>query len=257
MLKLKAFIFDVDGTLADTEKDGHRVAFNRAFKEAELDWHWSVDEYGDLLSVTGGKERIHHFLSLQHPEFLKQQQQAGILDNLIKTLHARKTHFYTELLSDGAIPLRTGVKRLLLEMREQGFRLAIATTTTPANVTRLLESTLGKESIGWFEVIAAGDIVPNKKPAADIYDYALEQMNLTADDCMAFEDSSNGIQSSMGANLKTVITQNHYTEEHDFTGAAVVLDHLGEPDDACQCIAGDIGDATFISVAELTKLFAA
>lgn len=257
MSKLKAFIFDVDGTLADTEKDGHRVAFNRAFEEAELDWHWSVDEYGELLSVTGGKERIHHFLSLQHSDFLKQQRQAGTLDDLIKTLHARKTHFYTQLLSDGAIPLRTGVKRLLLEMREQGFRLAIATTTTPANVTSLLESTLGKESIGWFEVIAAGDIVPKKKPAADIYDYALEQMNLKAEDCIAFEDSSNGIQSSLGANLKTVITQNHYTEEHDFTGAAVVLDHLGEPNNACQCIAGDIGDATFISVDELTKLFVA
>ena len=256
MSKLKAFIFDVDGTLADTEKDGHRVAFNRAFKEAERGWHWSVDEYGELLSVTGGKERILHFLNLRHPEFLKQQQQAGSLDGLIKTLHARKTHFYTELLAEGAIPLRTGVKRLLNEMRERGFRLAIATTTTPANVTSLLESTLSKDSIGWFEVIAAGDIVPEKKPAADIYDYALAQMNLKADECMAFEDSSNGIQSSLGAHLKTVITQNHYTESHDFTGAAVVLDHLGEPDNACTCIAGDIGDAAFISVDTLLTLFA-
>ncbi|VAW95547.1 Xylulose-1,5-bisphosphate phosphatase CbbY, converts this Rubisco inhibiting byproduct to xylulose-5P [hydrothermal vent metagenome] len=255
MSKLKAFIFDVDGTLADTEKDGHRVAFNRAFAEADLGWHWSVDEYGELLSVTGGKERIHHFLSLRQPEFLKQQQQAGTLYDLIKKLHARKTHFYTELLAEGAIPLRTGVKRLLDEMREQGFRLAIATTTTPANVTSLLESTLGKESIDWFEVIAAGDIVPKKKPAADIYDYALEQMNLKAEDCIAFEDSSNGIQSSLGANLKTVITQNHYTEEHDFMGAAVVLDHLGEPDDACLCIAGDIGNASFMSVDVLKKIF--
>ncbi len=255
MSRLKAFIFDVDGTLADTEKDGHRVAFNRAFEEANLDWHWSVDEYGELLSVTGGKERIHHFLSLQHPEFLEQQQQAGSLDDLIKTLHARKTHFYTELLSEGAIPLRTGVKRLLQEMREQGFRLAIATTTTPANVTSLLESTLGKESIEWFEVIAAGDVVPKKKPAADIYDYALEKMKLKAEDCIAFEDSSNGIQSSLGANLKTVITQNHYTEAHDFTGAAVVLDHLGEPDDACQCLAGDIGNASFVSVDVLQQVF--
>lgn len=255
MSELKAFIFDVDGTLADTEKDGHRVAFNRAFEEANLDWHWSVDEYGELLSVTGGKERIYHFLSLRHSEFLEQQQQAGTLEDLIKTLHARKTYFYTQLLSEGAIPLRTGVKRLLQEMREQGFRLAIATTTTPANVTSLLESTLGKESIDWFEVIAAGDIVPAKKPAADIYDYALEQMNLKAANCIAFEDSSNGIQSSLGANLKTVITENHYTEAHDFTGATVVLDHLGEPDNACQCIAGDIGSASFISVDVLQQIF--
>lgn len=255
MAVLKALIFDVDGTLADTERDGHRVAFNQAFAEANLDWDWSVEQYGELLSVTGGKERIYHFLTLYLPDFLSEQQQAGSLDDLIKTLHARKTHFYTELLSEGAIPLRTGVKRLLDEARQQGFRLAIATTTTPANVTSLLESTLGKESITWFEVIAAGDIVPLKKPAADIYDYALEQMNLSADECIAFEDSSNGIQSSLGANLKTIITQNHYTETHDFTGAAVVLDHLGEPDDACTCIKGSIGNASYISMDVVNQLF--
>ena len=257
MTALKALIFDVDGTLADTERDGHRVAFNRAFAEANLDWDWSVEQYGELLSVTGGKERILHFLTLHLPDFLKEQQQAGTLDDLIKTLHARKTHFYTELLSEGAIPLRTGVKRLLDEARQQGLRLAIATTTTPANVTSLLESTLGKESIGWFEVIAAGDIVPLKKPAADIYDYALEEMKLTADECIAFEDSSNGIQSSLGANLKTIITQNHYTETHDFTGAVVVLDHLGDPDDACRCINGDIGNATYVSMDVVNYLFKA
>jgi len=255
MSKLKAFIFDVDGTLADTEKDGHRVAFNRAFEEANLDWNWSVDEYDTLLSVTGGKERMRYFLSLRHPDFLEEKQQDGSLDGLIKKLHERKTHFYVQLLSEGAIPLRTGVKRLLNEIRERGFRLAIATTTTPANVTSLLESTLGKESIDWFEVIAAGDIVPAKKPAADIYNYALKEMNLKAEECMAFEDSSNGIQSSLGANLKTVITQNHYTESHDFTGALVVLDHLGEPEEGCCCLAGDIEDATFISVDVLKKLF--
>lgn len=255
MFELKALIFDVDGTLADTEKDGHRVAFNRAFEEANLDWNWSVDEYDELLSVTGGKERIRHFLTLRLPEFLQEQQQAGTLDELIKNLHARKTYFYTQLLSEGAIPLRPGVKRLLDEARDQGFRLAIATTTTPENVTSLLESTLGKESIEWFEVIAAGDIVPKKKPGPDIYDYTLEKMNLKPEQCIAFEDSSNGIQSSLGANLKTIITQNHYTETHDFTGAAVVLDHLGEPDAACTCIAGDIKDASYVSMEVVKQLF--
>jgi len=255
MLALKALIFDVDGTLADTERDGHRVAFNRAFEEAKLDWNWSVELYGELLSVTGGKERILHFLTHHHPEFLKEHQETGDLNELIKALHARKTHFYTQLLSEGAIPLRTGVKRLLDEARQQGLRLAIATTTTPANVTALLENTLGKESIDWFEVIAAGDIVPAKKPAADIYDYTLEKMKLTAAECIAFEDSSNGIQSSLGANLRTVITQNHYTEEHDFTGAVVVLDHLGEPDKACELIAGNMKGASYISMDVLNQMF--
>ena len=256
MLALKALIFDVDGTLADTERDGHRVAFNRAFEEANLDWRWSIDEYGELLAVTGGKERIFHFLTLRHPEFLKAQQEAGTLDKLIKSLHQRKTYFYTELLAEGSIPLRTGVQRLISEARQQGLRLAIATTTTPENVTSLLESTLGKESIEWFEVIAAGDIVPAKKPAADIYTYTLDKMKLKPEECIAFEDSSNGIQSSLGANLKTIITQNHYTETHDFTGSVVVLDHLGDPDTKCQCLAGDINGDDFVSIETVKYLFA-
>jgi len=252
-MTLKALLFDVDGTLADTERDGHRVAFNRAFAEADLDWDWTVDLYGELLAVTGGKERIRHFLNLYHQEFLKQYPEEE-LTQLIKNLHARKTYFYTQLLSEGAIPLRSGIKRLLDEARQQNYRLAIVTTTTPENVTSLLENTLGKESIEWFEVIAAGDIVPAKKPAADIYTYTLDKMDLSADQCIAFEDSSNGIQSSLGANLKTIITQNHYTESHDFTGAVVVLDQMGEPNQACSCIDGDIDGASYVSMATINYL---
>ena len=227
-MELKALIFDVDGTLADTERDGHRVAFNLAFADAGLDWHWDVETYGRLLNVTGGKERIRYFLD----EFISGFRMPEDLDGFIRGLHAAKTSHYLALLRGGAVPLRRGVERLLRSARAQGLRLAIATTTTPANVTTLLKATLGEESIAWFEVIAAGDIVPRKKPAPDIYDYALRQLGLTADQCLAFEDSEHGLAAAVGAGLKTVITVNDYTSGQDFSAAALVLDQFGEPGDS-------------------------
>ena len=167
MSKLEALIFDVDGTLADTERDGHRVAFNQAFDEAGLGWDWTVALYGELLQVTGGKERITLYVEKFLEDFELDEQYENLAE-FAAQLHKRKTHFYLELLQSGAIPLRPGVERLINEAREAGLRLAISTTTTPANVTYLLSATLGKESIDWFEVIAAGDIVPAKKPAPDI-----------------------------------------------------------------------------------------
>lgn len=250
---LKALIFDVDGTLADTEKDGHRVAFNAAFKEAGLDWEWSVELYDKLLAVTGGKERMNYYLDNFNTEFARPDN----LQEMIADLHKTKTRHYTELLAKGAIPLRPGVKRLIDEARAAGLRLAIATTTTPENVTALLENTLGKESIDWFEVIAAGDIVPAKKPAPDIYDWALKEMKLEAADCLAFEDSENGIKSSQGADLKTIITVNDYTLNHDFSGAAIVLDNLGEPDQAFSVISGNANTKTYVDLDYLTQIHAA
>lgn len=248
---LKALIFDVDGTLADTEKDGHRVAFNAAFKEAGLDWDWSVELYDKLLAVTGGKERMNYYLDNFNTEY----QRPDNLQQMIAELHAAKTRHYTELLSRGEIPLRPGVERLMHEAREAGLRLAIATTTTPANVTALLEHTLGKESIDWFEVIAAGDIVPAKKPAPDIYDYALREMQLDAADCLAFEDSENGIKSSGGANLKTIVTINDYTLNHDFNGAAIVLNHMGEPDQPFEVIKGEAFGQSYVNLELLNRIY--
>lgn len=225
-MSLQALLFDVDGTLADTERDGHRPAFNLAFVEAGLDWHWDVGLYGELLAVTGGKERMYHYITHFRPDYAKPADFA----ELVARLHAAKTRHYTALLARGEIPLRPGVARLLRAARGAGLRLAIATTTTPANVTALLEHTLGPDAVGWFEVIAAGDVVAAKKPAADIYHYVLERMALTKHDCLAFEDSANGLQAARGAGLTTVITVNDYTRDHDFSAAAVVLNHLGEPD---------------------------
>lgn len=233
-MPLRALIFDVDGTLADTERHGHRVAFNEAFAKAGLDWHWNETLYEQLLTVTGGKERIAFYLHEHHPEIdptpeLRQQ---------IVDLHRSKTAIYTAMLASGRIPLRPGVRRLLGEARTAGVRLAIATTTTPENVTALLESTLGPEGPGLFELIAAGDIVPEKKPAPDIYDYVLDTMNLEPEQAIAIEDSAHGLTSALSAGIRTIVTVNDYTLHQDFFGAALVLDSLGEPESPFRLIAG-------------------
>lgn len=250
MSQLEALIFDVDGTLADTEADGHLVAFNMAFAEAGLDWNWSAELYGQLLAVTGGKERIRFYLNDFYPSeqgevFSQPATEDEQFTEFVADLHAAKTRFFKQLMEQGAVPLRPGVERLIKDARQADLRLAIATTTTPGNVTALLSNTLGAESIDWFEVIAAGDIVPAKKPAADIYLYALEKMNLRAEQCLAFEDSHNGILSSKGADLKTIITINDYTKDHDFNGAELVISDLGEPDQAMRIISGDCTDSYF------------
>lgn len=249
-MTLHALLFDVDGTLADTERDGHRPAFNQAFADAGLDWHWDVALYGKLLAVTGGKERMKYYIDHFRPDYRKPAD----FDELVADLHRAKTRHYSALAAAGGIPMRAGVKRLLIEARAAGLRLAIATTTTPENVTVLLEHSLGTGTQEWFEVIAAGDIVPAKKPAPDIYHYALEKMGLDPAACLAFEDSENGLRASLGAGLKTLITVNDYTLDHDFSGAAVVLSDLGEPGSPNRRLAGNGPDQPFVDVAYLKAL---
>jgi HAD superfamily hydrolase (TIGR01509 family) len=244
---LKALIFDVDGTLADTERDGHRPAFNAAFQEFGLDWDWDEELYGRLLAVTGGKERIRYFVE----NFLPGYSKPSGFDDLVAELHRAKTRHYTSLLAQGRIPMRPGVKRLLQEARQAGLRLAVATTTTPENVSALLRYSLDEDAMDWFEVIAAGDIVPAKKPAPDIYEWALCELRLGPQDCLAFEDSRNGLKASLGAGLRTLVTVNGYTAGENFEGAVAVLTDLGEPDAPFKLLHGDAGGRSLVDVALL------
>ena len=219
----KAIIFDVDGTLADTE-DAHRIAFNRAFAENNLDWNWDATLYGKLLEVTGGKERIKYFIETCLPDFVK----TGDYEGFIKNLHAVKTGHYTAMLREGLIPLRPGIKQLIADAHHGGIMLAIATTTSPENVATLLETGLGKGWADYFSANGCGDIVPHKKPAPDIYEWVLRELKLNPADCIALEDSHNGLRSALAAGIKTYITANPYTRRQDFTGAAAVFDDLSD-----------------------------
>ncbi len=224
---LKALIFDVDGTLAETE-EAHREAFNRAFAERGLAWHWDQPLYRRLLDVTGGKERIRYFLDDFGPSRDGVPADADSLKDWIAGLHVRKTAIYNAIIAEGGVPLRPGVEALLRHARNEGVGLAIATTTSLPNVESLLDSTLGE---GWrqlFHAVAAGDMVKAKKPAADVYLLALQQLGVSAEGCIALEDSINGVRSAQAAGLPVVVTRSTYTDHQQFEGAALVANTLSD-----------------------------
>lgn len=236
MEKLQALLWDVDGTLADTERDGHRVAFNRAFEQLGLDWSWDVELYGKLLQVTGGKERIRYYLDA----FNREWERPADLDRFVAELHRKKSEIFSSLMAEGHIPLRPGVSRLVNEAKQAGLKLAIVTTTTPANVDALLQQYFPAAEEPVFDLIAAGDVVPHKKPAPDIYQWALDRLRLPADQCIALEDSHNGLSAALDAGLRTVvITVNGYTAEEDFQGASLVVDQLGDRGEPCRVLEGE------------------
>lgn len=216
-MTLKALIFDVDGTLAETE-EAHRAAFNRTFKEAGLGWHWSIEDYTSLLETTGGKERMRQHrdnLGLAHPD-----------DAQIAELHRVKTTFYAKILDGGGLELRPGVADLIECAGSAGLRIAVATTTNRPNVDALCQCCWGCAADKVFDVIAAGDEVAAKKPAPGIFLLALKRLGLPATEAIAFEDSFNGLQSAHAAGLRTLITPSVYTAHQDFTHANWMLADL-------------------------------
>jgi HAD superfamily hydrolase (TIGR01509 family) len=252
-MALEALIFDVDGTIAETE-EAHREAFNRVFAEQGLDWRWERPLYGQLLHITGGKERLRHFVRAYHPS-----EAARFIadDALVVAMHKRKTQIYKDIVTGGEIPLRPGVERLLREAREAGVRLAIATTTNPDPLNALFEGTLGRHALDWFDAIAAGDMVQNKKPASDVYELALSGLRLAPEQCFAFEDTGLGLQAARGAGIATLVTVSEYSAGQDFTGAVAVVDRLGEPDAPFSLLAGDAAGRGFVDLALIREWHAA
>jgi beta-phosphoglucomutase-like phosphatase (HAD superfamily) len=217
-LKIKALIFDVDGTLADSE-EAHRESFNCAFQEHRLDWHWSRGDYARWLNVAGGKERLAAFidtLPLAPPE-------RDALKVLVPTIHRTKCDHYARLVRTGRVPLRAGIKRLLKEAAGAGVKLAIASTTTRNNIDALLDAHFGGRGDACFGVIGAGDAVEQKKPAPDIYRFVLRELGESAADCVAVEDSGQGLAAAKRAGLFTVITPSDWTLGEDFSDADLLL----------------------------------
>ncbi len=224
-MTLRALIFDVDGTLADTE-EAHRQAFNAAFIELDLWWDWGPELYAQLLQVSGGKERIDHYLGTLRMTPAERARARS----LAPLVHATKTRIYKELLERFRLPLRPGVAKLISDARAAGVKLAIASTTTSANVGALVDAALGRGAMRWFATIAAGDVVENKKPAPDIYHLALQGLRLPAQSCMAFEDSVNGLTSAAAAGLFTVVTPTRWNIGQPCGAAHLLLNTLEEVD---------------------------
>ena len=222
---LSALIFDVDGTLADTESV-HLEAFNHAFRQEGLDWHWDVPLYTRLLDISGGKERMAHYWRTVDPTMT--EVGAGALNDTVQRLHEIKTAYYENAVNNGAVHLRPGVLALMNEARRAGLQLAIATTTSPVNIAALMRSAIGLDWRSHFLAVGDASNAPIKKPHPQVYLKVLADMGMSAPECVAFEDSSNGLRAATAAGLDTVITPNSFTAHHDFKGALRVVPDLSQ-----------------------------
>ena len=220
---IQAILFDCDGVLVDTERDGPRVAFKEAFARQGLRDAWDVELYGELLQIAGGKERMRHYFDRAGwPDVADR-------DAFIQELHRLKTSLFMEIIDTGRLPLRPGVKRLVDEALEAGLRLAVCSTSNERAVNLVVERMLGEERKKHFDLILAGDVVSHKKPDPEIYLLAVERLGLTPEACVVIEDSRNGLLAAKAAGIPCLITQSSYTQDEDFTEADAVFPELGDP----------------------------
>lgn len=225
MASFKALIFDCDGVIAETEADGHRVAFNRVFAEENLPVEWDIDTYGEKLKVAGGKERMRTLFT--NPDF---QKEVGDIHEYIKKLHKRKTDIYMEMIEKGQLPGRPGVKRLAQEAQQRDIKLAIGSTSNERGVNLLARHVLGDRVYSYFEVILAGDVVSRKKPDPEIYLLAAEKLAVRPEECCVIEDTENGVAAAKRAGMKCVVTRSRYSRHEEFTAADLVVDSLEQGD---------------------------
>uniref|UniRef100_A0A7S2NDH3 Uncharacterized protein n=1 Tax=Haptolina brevifila TaxID=156173 RepID=A0A7S2NDH3_9EUKA len=250
-----AILFDCDGVLADTERDGHRVSFNAVFKEKGLGFEWGVEEYGRLCEVGGGKERMTAYMTAKDcwpaackaPTTTELTAPKGLpLDEtrlaFVKDCHARKTELFQELIAAGTVPLRPGILRIVDEAIAGDVPLAVCSTSNEAAVRTLVEVLMGPERYAKFSFFC-GDAVKVKKPAPDVYNLAAETMGLDKAECLVVEDSGIGNQAAKAAEMVCIVTTSTYTAEEDFTGADRIVPALGEP-----------GDHVCVTLADLRSL---
>ncbi|MEW1984624.1 HAD-IA family hydrolase [Pseudarthrobacter oxydans] len=237
---MPALIFDCDGVLADTEQHGHLPAFNRTFTDFNVPVQWSVEEYAEKVKIGGGKERMRSILTPELAHSLGLKDDAAV-DEAILAWHQRKTAVYKDMVASGVMPARPGIARIVQEAHDAGWTLAVASTSAEPAVRAVLTHAVGEGLAKHFAVFA-GDVVPAKKPAPDIYLLALRELNLDPDDAIVVEDSANGLRAALGAGLRTLVTVSGYTREEDFIGASLVVSSLGDPaGEATEVLANDAG----------------
>lgn len=232
MAEIKAILFDQDGVIIDTERDGHRVAFNQTFKEFGFEIEWDIATYGELLKIGGGKERMRHYL---HTHGFGKEIAPEEEDDLIKRLHKRKTEVFIELIQSGRLPLRPGIRRVMQESMALNLRLGICTTSNEKAAQAIADGILKDIS---FEFVLAGDLVSKKKPDPEIYQLALDKTGLTPKNCLVIEDSRNGVLAAKGAGMHVVVTTNGYTAKEDLHEADIIVTCLGDED-------GEKGELTY------------